>query len=81
MKEKRKARAYKITDKHYERALKKASKTDKSLAERIEEFVIEYGAPVKRVKVNGRVSLPSDYIDFSKGIGILNVEGSVLKSV
>jgi hypothetical protein len=71
--DKRKPRAYKITDKYYVRAQKKAAKTDKSLAERVEEFVIEYGKPVPKRKA---IQLPADYLMFSK-IGVLNAEGAI----
>lgn len=74
--EKRKVRSYKATDKHYIRAQKKASKTDKPLAERIEEFVIEYGKPQKKIK--GSVPLPADFLNI-KSIGLLDSEGNVRK--
>lgn len=35
-------------DKYYKRALQKAAKTDKPLATRIEEFVINYGRRIKK---------------------------------
>lgn len=72
-KAKRNVRSYKIADKYYNRAQKKFAKTDKSLAERIEEFVIEIGKPEPKGKT---VDLPSDYLSFSS-IGILREDGSV----
>jgi len=42
-KEKRKPRAYKITDKRYNKAMRRAKKDKKSLATLIEEWVIIYG--------------------------------------
>lgn len=71
--DKRKPRSYKITDKNYVRAQRKAARTDKSLAERVEEFVIQYGRPEPRSKTT---SLPDDYLMFDK-IGVLSAEGSV----
>ena len=43
MKEKRKPRAYKITDTDYKRAMKRAKKDKVPLAPMIEEVVIAYG--------------------------------------
>jgi hypothetical protein len=71
--EKRKPRAYKITDKYYSRAQRKAAKSDKSLAERIEDFVIEYGKPAPRSKC---IPLPADFLSFSE-IGVLKSDGTV----
>lgn len=72
-KAKRKVRSYKIADKYYNRAQRKFAKTDKSLSERIEEFVIEIGSPVSKGKT---VDLPSDYLSFSQ-IGILREDGKI----
>lgn len=47
MKQKRKQRAYKIEDIYYEAAQKKAAKTEKPLAVRVEEFVIKYAGVEK----------------------------------
>lgn len=47
VKEKRKARAYKIADKPYERAMKRAGKEKGSLATIIEDWVIMYGEGAK----------------------------------
>lgn len=41
--EKRKPRAYKISDKYYTKAMRKAQKNNKHLANLIEDFVINYG--------------------------------------
>jgi len=43
MKEKRKPRAYKITDTDYKRAMKRAKKDKVPLAPMLEEIVIAYG--------------------------------------
>lgn len=51
-KEKRNPRTYKIEDRYYFRAQKKFAKSDKSLAERIEEFVINAGKPERKVIVD-----------------------------
>jgi hypothetical protein len=72
-KAKRNVRSYKISDKYYNRAQKKFAKTDKSLAERIEEFVIEIGIPEPK---GNAINLPSDYITFSN-IGVLRDDGKV----
>jgi xanthine dehydrogenase iron-sulfur cluster and FAD-binding subunit A len=47
MKESRKIRTYKISDRAYDAAKAKADKTKKPLATRIEEFVIKYGGVEK----------------------------------
>lgn len=47
MKESRKIRTYKISDRAYDAAKAKADKTRKPLATRIEEFVIKYGGVEK----------------------------------
>jgi len=47
MKQKRKQRAYKCEDLFYDEAKKKADKTGKPLATRIEEFVVKYSGVEK----------------------------------
>ena len=47
--EKRNPHSYKVADRYYERAQKKAAKTDKTLTERIEEFVIDYGRRKRKI--------------------------------
>lgn len=42
MKEKRIIKNYRIRESHYVKAQSKAAKTDKPLAERIEDFVLSY---------------------------------------
>jgi len=43
-KEKRYPRAYKIADRYYDKAMRKAQKNNKHLAQLIEDFVINYGS-------------------------------------
>ena len=72
-KAKRKVRSYKITDKYYNRAQRKFAKTDKSLAERIEQFVIDIGEPIPKGRT---IDLPSDYLMFTN-IGVLGQDGEI----
>lgn len=69
---KRNLHTYKAQDKHYQRAFNKAKKNGQALATLIEDFVIDYGKPVK--KSNG-IPLPADYVDV-KGVVILNADGN-----
>lgn len=45
--EKRFGRSYKISNSHYEKAMKRAKKNKTALATEIEKFVIQYGEPQK----------------------------------
>jgi hypothetical protein len=57
-----------------EKAARKAKREGMTLSERINKFLVDYTAPVK--KNTDGIDLPADYIDLKK-VGILNPDGSV----
>ncbi len=61
MAEKRNVHSYKVTDKVYRKAMRRAKKDPKTLSERIEEFVINY-ANYKELPLYNTAAILSDTV-------------------
>jgi hypothetical protein len=74
MKAKRNVHSYKIADKYYNRAARKAKKLGTTISEVIETYLTWWGEPPASADASECIPLPHDYVGINR-ISVLHTDG------